>query len=72
MKDTVDEMGEEIMDRPYLKELETKVECLRAQIHKQVGSDDKKLSDPLILSLSKELDGLIVEYMKIAKNKEQL
>lgn len=52
------------MNGSKLKELEAKVERLRTEIQHKVGSDDKKLSDPSILPLSKELDTLIVAYMK--------
>lgn len=52
------------MSRSNLKELEAKLEYLRSKIQWKVGNDDKRLRDPEILPLSRELDELIVAYMK--------
>lgn len=58
------------MDGSNLKELEAKVERLRAELLAKVGGDESKLSDSSILPLSKKLDSLIIDYMK-AKNKHR-
>lgn len=55
------------VDRTKIKELEARVERLRTELHDKVGHHKANLSDPAILPLSKELDTLIIAYMK-AKN----
>lgn len=56
------------MESPSLKELETRVEALRRELHKKIDDDIPNLSSASLLLLSKELDALILEYMK-AKQK---
>lgn len=56
------------MESPSLKELETRVEALRRELHQKIGDDTTNLSSASLLLLSKELDALILEYMK-AKQK---
>lgn len=56
------------MESPSLKELETRVEALRRELHKKIDDDITNLSSASLLLLSKELDALILEYMK-AKQK---
>ncbi|WP_054949858.1 aspartyl-phosphate phosphatase Spo0E family protein [Numidum massiliense] len=52
------------MKRVHLKKLEAEVERLRKELMHKVSGDYTKLADPAILPLSKQLDGLITEYMK--------
>lgn len=56
------------VESPSLKELETRVEALRRELHQKIGDDITNLSSASLLLLSKELDALILEYMK-AKQK---
>lgn len=56
------------MESPSLKELETRVEALRRELHKKIDDDIPNLSSASLLLLSKELDALILEYLK-AKQK---
>lgn len=56
------------MESPSLKELETRVEALRRELHKKIDDDITNLSSASLLLLSKELDALILEYLK-AKQK---
>lgn len=58
------------MDGSKLKEMEAKVERLRAELYRKIGDNEEKLSDSSILPLSNELDALIVDYMR-ARNKHQ-
>lgn len=58
------------MDTSHLKKLKARVECLREELHRRVDSDQKKLSDPSILPLSKELDALIIDYMRAKRDQK--
>lgn len=58
------------MDESYLQELDVKVERLRAELYKKIDNDENKLSDSSILPLSKELDGLIIDYMRVKNNRK--
>lgn len=53
-----------------IKELETEMERLRAELHQRV-TDGNALSDPSILSLSKQLDTLVTAYLK-AKDQQNV
>lgn len=59
------------MSNADLKQIEQQIESLRKRLHKQVEEENGKLTDPNVLPISKDLDQLIMDYLRSTSRRKR-
>jgi hypothetical protein len=52
-----------------LKQIEQQIESFRKRLHEQVDTENGRLTESTVLPISKDLDELIVDYLKSTRRK---